>query len=326
VQLFSNIQDELISRINQSTDSLRIAVTWFTNHDIFDAILKKLDNPEYQVDLIVLNDRINNKREGVDFQKLVNLKGNFYYSDSENMVHHKFCIIDSQTVITGSYNWTYYAENRNWENIVVLKDNEITLGFIQEFEKIKQRHVKVENVISKQKLDIGINSNEYLETDYSFQAKREEEKGNDFAVAKIYTEILKLNNKHSEIQKARTTIVDKINSLKFTTCPFEIGIHYKNGYSMAIPAFSVLPITVVKGGSTPVSDATSLQITIQKYDYIHTNILQFTLNNLKPCPIDTQKIEHTMTVNENGILRIVCRELNGFDRTKTLEVDLKKWL
>ena len=73
----SSIQEELIFRINQSKVSLKIAVTWLTNKDIFEAILSKLDNPEYQVTLIVLNDCINNKREGVNFQKIIDKKGNF---------------------------------------------------------------------------------------------------------------------------------------------------------------------------------------------------------------------------------------------------------
>ena len=94
MQLFKNIQDELIARIDMANQSLKIAVTWFTNHDLFNAILKKLNNPNFEVSLIVLNDKINNKREGVNFQHLINAKGNFYYSSVENMVHHKFCIID----------------------------------------------------------------------------------------------------------------------------------------------------------------------------------------------------------------------------------------
>lgn len=323
MQLFKNIQDELITRINEAKDSLKIAVTWFTNHDLFDAVVKKLDNPDFKVSLIVLNDRINNKKEGVNFQELIDNKGSFYYSSTNNMVHHKFCIIDDKTVITGSYNWTYYAENRNWENIVILDDSSIVKAYLEEFEKVILNHEPVENILSKQKFDLGINSNEYLTTDYTFQAKKEEQRGNDLAAAKIYTEILRINNKQPEIQKARTAVVQKINSQRFETCPFEIGILFRNGYAMAIPAFAPLPITVKKNGNTPVSNATSLQITIQKYDYLHQNILQFTLDNIKVAPADTPKVEHTMTVDQSGILTVHCVELNGYGRTKIMRVDLK---
>lgn len=326
MQHFKNIQDELISRIDNANESLKIAVTWFTNHDLFDAVLRKLNNPNFKVSLIVLNDKINNKREGVKFQSLIDADGDFYYSSIENMVHHKFCIIDDSVVVTGSYNWTYYAENRNWENIVILEDKEVVRAYVEEFEKVTKVHELVKNVTAKQKFDIGINSTEYLTTDYTLQAKKEEQRGNDLAVAKIYTEILRLNNNQPEIQKARTEVVQKINKQSFATCPFEIGILFRSGYNMVIPAFTPLPITVKKNGNTPVNDATSLQVTIQKYDYTHQTILQFSLDNIKVAPANTPKIEHTLTVGQNGMLTVRCVELNGFGRTLTKYVDLKTFL
>lgn len=324
--LFNNIQDELILQINKSTKNIKIAVTWFTNHDLFEAIINKLKNPEYSVDLIVLNDRINNKKEGVDFQKLIDLNGKFYYSENDNMVHHKFCIIDDKIVITGSYNWTYYAENRNWENIVILENEKLVKGYLSEFDKIREHHKNVTNVSESKKIDDNINSSKYLQTDYTFQAKAEERKGNDIALAKIYTEILRLNNKNEGVQAARSAIINKINKQRFAVCPFEIGIQYKNGYSRAIPAFTPLPITVVKGGRTPIDNVTSLIVAIQKYDYVHRNILLFSLDNIKPSPKNTQKIEYTLTVDQNGFLTVKGKELNGYNRVKTMKVELKKWL
>ena len=326
MQLFKNIQEELITKIHEAKDSLKIAVTWLTNHDLFNAVIKKLDDPNFKVSLIVLNDRINNKKEGVNFQNLINKKGAFYYSGVDNMVHHKFCIVDDKTLITGSYNWTYYAENRNWENIIIIDNADIVKGYIEEFDKVIQNHEKVESILSSQKMDNGINSIEYLKTDYKFQAKKEEEQGNDIAVAKIYTEILRLNNKQPEIQKARTALVQKINSQRFETCPFEIGIHFKNGYTMVIPAFTSLPITVNKTGLTPLNNATSLLTTIQKYDFIYQNILQFSMENLKIAPVHTPKIEYNITIDQSGNMTVFCLELNGYNRTKTMKVNLKNFL
>ena len=186
-------------------------MTWFTNHDIFNALLKKFQSPSYQLDLIVLNDRINNKNEGVNFQKLIDLNGNFYYSSIENMVHHKFCIIDDKTIITGSYNWTYCAENNNWENIIISDDIEIVKAYIQEFEKIVQHHEKVENVsLVKRVVDKGIDSKEYLITDYNCQALQETRRDDNLTAAKLYTESLILNNEQEDIKTERTVIINKI--------------------------------------------------------------------------------------------------------------------
>jgi hypothetical protein len=326
MQLFNNIQSEIIKLIDESTENLKIAVTWFTNHDIYDAIVRKLKDPKFSVQLIVLNDRINNKKEGINFQFLIDNNCNFYYSDVENMVHHKFCIIDNKIVITGSYNWTYYAENRNWENIVVLLDEEVVNGYLSEFDKIISSHTKVELVTNIQKSDISMNSLEYIQSDYTLQANREIEKGNDLVAARIYTELLRLNNKQTTILQTRNEIVKKYNNQTFEVCPFEIGLLYTNGYNMAIPAYVKLPFTIIKGGKTPVDNATALRVTIQKNDYIQKTIMQFSLDNIKPCPKNTEKIEHTLTLEKSGILTIICKELNGFNRTKTMTLDIKNWL
>lgn len=326
MHLFNNIEFEIISAIKNAKSSLKIAVTWFTNHEIFNEVLTKLENPEFKVDLIVLNDRINNKREGLNFQKLIESNGNFYFSSNENMVHHKICIIDNSILITGSYNWTYYAENRNWENVVFIEEKEIVDGYIAEFDKIINHHLKVETVEKEQKTGAVVSSNDYLHTDYTLQAKIQEKKGNDLAVAKIYTEILKINSKQKEIVNARNEIVKKYNNETLKVSPFEIGILFKNGYTAIIPAYENLPFTAKKVGLTTTDNAKSLRVTIQKNDYIPRTIKQFSLSNLKPSPKGTQKIEHTLTLEQNGILTINCVELNGFGRTKTEKVDIKNWL
>lgn len=326
MQLFRNIQSELIGEIEKSEKNLKIAVTWFTNHEIFDAILNKLDNPAFKVDLIVLNDRINNKKEGLDFQSFIEKKGSFYYSSNDNMVHHKFCIIDDEKVFTGSYNWTYYAENRNWENVVILTESKMVEGFVSEFAKVIANHKKVENVIKEQDIQAAITSNEYLNTDYTLQAQTEKNKGNELAVAKIYTELLKLNRKQPEILNARKEILQKFNNELFKVSPFEIGILFKNGYHLAIPAYTELPFEMDKTGKTTADNQKTIRVTIQKNDYIPRTILQFELPNLKPSPKGTEKIEHKLVLEKSGILTVYVKELNGFNRSKIEHVDLKNWL
>lgn len=53
-------------------------------------------------------------------------------------MHNKFCIIDGKSVINGSYNWTYYAENRNKENILIITNEDLMQSFYAEFEKLKE--------------------------------------------------------------------------------------------------------------------------------------------------------------------------------------------
>lgn len=326
MQLFTNIQKELISRISQSKRSIKIVVTWFTNHDLYDAIVKKLEEPEFQLEIIVLNDRINNKREGLNFQNLIDLKADFYYSDPENMVHHKFCIIDDEILITGSYNWTYYAENRNWENVLIIDNEKVVNGYIQEFERIKQSHTRIENILKTQKEFISVSPNDYLEADYIYQAKKEQQKGNDLIAAKIYTEILKINKLNDEVVAARNEIIKKYNDEIYEVSPFEIGILYKEGYRTAIPAFEKLPFTVTKGGKTVIDNQTNVIISIQKYGIVNKTIIQLKLENIKPSQSGTEKIEHNFHLNKLGLLTITCKEINGYERIVKTEKNIKNWL
>ena len=51
-------------------------------------------------------------------------------------MHHKFCIVDNNITITGSYNWTYYAESRNIENVLITDDELIANQYEKEFVSI----------------------------------------------------------------------------------------------------------------------------------------------------------------------------------------------
>jgi len=52
-------------------------------------------------------------------------------------MHNKFCVIDNQTIISGSYNWTINA-NSNDENITILYDKLTAELYTQEFRRIKE--------------------------------------------------------------------------------------------------------------------------------------------------------------------------------------------
>lgn len=123
---FSNIRFEILSLLEQAEKEVLIAMAWFTNRELFNAILQ-CSKRGVKVKLILLDDIINHCDFGVDFnQFIVESNSVFYlYPPSIRFMHHKFCVIDKDWLITGSYNWTNYAENRNLENIVVTNDSSL---------------------------------------------------------------------------------------------------------------------------------------------------------------------------------------------------------
>ena len=56
--------------------------------------------------------------------------------DARGHMHHKFCIVDHKLIITGSYNWTKSAANKNYENILINSDSKVVKSFQSEFDKL----------------------------------------------------------------------------------------------------------------------------------------------------------------------------------------------
>lgn len=55
----------------------------------------------------------------------------------DGLLHHKVFIIDEEIVITGSYNFSSSAEERNDENILIIYNSDIAHEFIEEFFRVR---------------------------------------------------------------------------------------------------------------------------------------------------------------------------------------------
>ncbi len=56
--------------------------------------------------------------------------------DSRYHMHHKFGVVDNRMTFSGSYNWTYTAQNHNQENLVITTNFTIVQQFIEEYESL----------------------------------------------------------------------------------------------------------------------------------------------------------------------------------------------
>lgn len=57
------------------------------------------------------------------------------YEDDEGLMHNKFCIIDSEVLLTGSYNWSIAADTRNDENLMIIKSPKLCAIFAEKFDE-----------------------------------------------------------------------------------------------------------------------------------------------------------------------------------------------
>lgn len=138
--VFENIAERILQEISKAEKAIFIAVAWFTNKNIFDLLIEKRDEG-CQVFLIISNDKINRNSQ-IAYERLNANKSKVYKvgdGDTE-LMHNKFCVIDYNTVITGSYNWSYKAEN-NFENVIITYDDTaLAEQFISEFNAIRNKY------------------------------------------------------------------------------------------------------------------------------------------------------------------------------------------
>lgn len=140
---FEGIQQIIIKEIGKANTSVFVAVAWLTDTLVFNELCMKAKQG-VRVELLLINDTINNDKAPFNHNDLALVGGKVHFVPAQldgSIMHHKFCVIDNVTVITGSYNWSKKAQI-NDENIVVTEDAiELADQFIREFQSIKRRLV-----------------------------------------------------------------------------------------------------------------------------------------------------------------------------------------
>lgn len=133
---FEEIRSQIMSLLQNASHEVLIAMAWFTSAELFLELIKCLGR-RVKVELVLLDSPINFMEYAPDFNLFIKKGGRLYIASSDlGLMHHKFCVIDQEIAITGSYNWTYYAETRNMENILITDDVNIVNQFAQEFDRL----------------------------------------------------------------------------------------------------------------------------------------------------------------------------------------------
>lgn len=136
---FHDIKEKILEELQSSEISIKVAVAWFTDKEIFETLREKSCN-NVGVQILILDDEINNSSY-IDYDELEPKNAKVWkipFGNKKALMHNKFCIIDDKTIITGSYNWSYKART-NHENITIVKDNS---NLISEFNLEFQRIIK----------------------------------------------------------------------------------------------------------------------------------------------------------------------------------------
>jgi phosphatidylserine/phosphatidylglycerophosphate/cardiolipin synthase-like enzyme len=134
-QYFQAQKDKILEQISSARFSIWIAVAWFTDRDLANALMIKV-RQGLNVRVVMSQDATND-----DMSKYLAPHVELIGVDPQNkLMHHKFCIIDSRVVLHGSYNWTYSAAKRNNETLTVSYSTKLADDYSQEFIKLVQQN------------------------------------------------------------------------------------------------------------------------------------------------------------------------------------------
>lgn len=139
---FEGIKTIVIKEIESAEFVIYVAVAWITDHDIIAALTKKLISGT-QVEIVVNGDKQFSKVKARFNEFLLHGgKLSLYENNDKSIMHNKFCVIDLNTTITGSFNWSFHASTYHKENIVIERNNSgFARDFAKEFFRLKKASV-----------------------------------------------------------------------------------------------------------------------------------------------------------------------------------------
>lgn len=139
---FEKIHKHIENNLKTSNTSIKIAVAWFTDSKLFSILCEKAKEG-IQVELLIANHEINHDSK-IKYRELINNGGKIFWIGKEGayapLMHNKFCIIDNNILIFGSYNWTQKAKSNHESITVIEEDYNLIFDFNQEFDKIKDKY------------------------------------------------------------------------------------------------------------------------------------------------------------------------------------------
>lgn len=123
----------IIELIRNAESSVKIASFSFTHEELADELLKA---DIEGINVSVLMEARQRNVQGSQYARLNDFGLNIRVDGNKNNMHHKFIVIDDRIVITGSPNFTLSGFNRNDENMLIIFNEELALGFVKEFERL----------------------------------------------------------------------------------------------------------------------------------------------------------------------------------------------
>ena len=141
----------IIKEINEAKSEILVQAYSFTSSPIAKALV---DATKRGVKVEAILDKSQRKDSYTEATFLTNMKIPTYIDSKHAIAHNKVMVIDKATVITGSFNFTKAAEDRNAENLLIIKSKDLAklyLGNWGEHREHSEDYQRKQTTASKKK-------------------------------------------------------------------------------------------------------------------------------------------------------------------------------
>ncbi len=131
--------EAIIKEIGKAKQEILVQAYSFTSAPIAKALL---DANRRGVKVFALLDKSQRGEKYTSATFLANARIPTYIDDAHAIAHNKVMVIDRGTVITGSFNFTKAAEEKNAENLIIIQSKELAKLYVDNWEKHRPHSVE----------------------------------------------------------------------------------------------------------------------------------------------------------------------------------------
>lgn len=124
--------DAIIKEIEQAKTEILVQAYSFTSAPIAKALV---DAHKRGIKVEAILDKSQKKGRYTSATFLINVGIPTYIDDKHSIAHNKIMVIDKEMVITGSFNFTKAAEERNAENLLIITSKELADQYSENWKK-----------------------------------------------------------------------------------------------------------------------------------------------------------------------------------------------
>ena len=124
-------QNAVIAEIGKAQKTIDIAMYYLTSREIAQELVNAKDR---NVKVRIVLDKSQETQTYSKSRYLIKRGFEVKYHTGHGLMHNKFSIIDGKVLITGSFNWTPTANEKNEENLLIMTDKDLIADYEKRFE------------------------------------------------------------------------------------------------------------------------------------------------------------------------------------------------